>query len=240
MRLTKLVLLLIGAAAVAVGCKKTVNTKDFEARIKTRVEQLGLTPGKISCPKGVEAKQGSTFTCSVEVGGKLHDLDVTVNSVEGKKLGLETKWHEGDAVQVAKLKAVLVERAQANLGVPVTVDCGSESLAFLGPDRVFTCDATAGGAKTKVTISFDDKTNITGIKTDPQILAKDKLEQILLPAVRAKTAPTVAISCGDQKLLNIPADGIVWCQVTDGDKHAKLKATVDDQANVKAWEIVTE
>lgn len=229
------ILVVIGLAAG--GCKKKVDSKDFESRLKTRTEQLGLTGAVVSCPKGIEAKEGQSFECTVNVGGKDYTLVSTITKVDGKELGMDTKWKDGDAIITSKLAPALGEELSKQFGTQVTTDCGKDAMRFIDKDRNLTCDLTAGDTKAKVVVTFDDKLAPTSWKLDPLLLAKAKLEGLLTEPVRAKTSPGVAISCGDQPLLARPADGVVWCEIAEGEKKAKLKVLVDEDLKVKSWEV---
>jgi hypothetical protein len=233
MKRLSIVVMLLAAGA----CKKKVDTADFEGRLKKRTDELGLTGATVSCPKGVEAKVGQSFECSVTVGGRSYVLVATVTKVDGKELGMDTKWKDGEAVITAKLAPALGEELGKQFGVPVTVDCGKDTMVFLDKARNVTCDLTAADAKAKVLVTFDDKLVPTTWKLDPQLLAKSKLEAILLEPVRAKTSPGVAVTCGDKPLLPRPADGTVWCEIAEGEKKAKLKVAVDEELQVKGWEV---
>jgi hypothetical protein len=228
-----IVVMLLGVGA----CKKKVDTADFEGRLKTRTEALGLVGATVKCPKGVEAKKGQEFECSVTIGERSYVLVATVTKVDGKELGMDTKWKDGDAVITAKLAPALGTELGKQFGTPVTVDCGKDAMIFLDKSRNVTCDLTAADAKAKVLVTFDDKLVPTTWKLDPQLLAKAKLEGILLEPVRAKTSPAVNVTCGDKPLLPRPADGTVWCEISDGTKKAKLKVEVDEDLKVKSWEV---
>lgn len=231
-RLAIAVVLLGGSA-----CKKSVNTADFEERIQKRTQELGLAGATVKCPKGVEAKAGKSFECTVGIGGKDYVLVATVTKVEGKQLDMDTKWKDGEAVIASKLGPPLGEELGKQFGTVVTVDCGKEALRFLDKNRNITCDLAAGDTKAKVIVTFDDKLVPTSWKLDPLLIARKKLEDILTEPVRAKTSPTATITCGDKAMLARPAEGVVYCEVADGDKKAKLEVAVDDELKVKGWKI---
>jgi hypothetical protein len=233
MKRLSIVVLVLAAGA----CKKKVDTADFEGRLKKRTDELGLTGATVSCPKGVEAKEGQNFECSVSIGGRSYVLVATVTKVDGKELGMDTRWKDGEAIITAKLAPPLSEELGKQFGTAVTIDCGKDAMVFLDKSRNVTCDLAAGDTKAKVLITFDDKLVPTTWKLDPQLLAKAKLEGILLEPVRAKTSPGVAVTCGDKPLLPRPADGTVWCELAEGDKKAKLKVAVDEELQVKGWEV---
>jgi hypothetical protein len=233
-RLSIAVVMLVSSGAA---CKKKVDTADFEGRLKKRTDELGLTGATVSCPKGVEAKEGQSFDCSVSVGGKTYVLVATVTKVDGKELGMDTKWKEGEAIINTKLAPLLGAELSKQFGTPVTTDCGKDTMVFLDKDRNVTCDLTAGETKAKVLVTFDDKLNPTNWKLDPQLLGKTNLEGILLEPVRAKTSPGIAVTCGDRSLFPRPADGTVWCEIAEGEKKAKLKVAVDESLKVTSWEV---
>ncbi len=227
------VLLLLASSGA---CKKSVDTADFESRIKTRTEELGITGATVSCPKGIEAKTGASFECAITAGGKTYTLATTITGVEGKQLSMDTKWKDGEAVLPAKLAPALGEELSKQFGTPVTTDCGKDVLVFVDKSRNVTCELSAGETKSKVLVTFDDKLNPTTWKLDPQLLAKDKLEGILIAPVREKLSPTLELTCGNAALLPRPADGVVWCEIAEGDKKQKLKVDVDENLKVTHWE----
>ena len=233
---------LLAAALGAVACKTKVDTRSFEDIIRQRTSELGLHATKVACPSDVEAKPGRSFTCQVELDGKkTYALDVTLKSVDKgtSQVNLDTAWHEGAAVQVAKLEPVLTAELGKALGSPVTIKCGDEPLRFLDPQRKVRCELAAGTIKSTATIDFNDALTPTDWHLDPALLARAKLEEILTPAVREKTNPGVKVDCGPAALLLRPADGVVWCSIADADKQAKIKVEVDDKLNVRRWEVAT-
>lgn len=228
------------AALAAVGCKSKVDTKGFEDTIRQRTSELGLHATKVTCPSDVEAKQGNVFTCQVELDGKkTYGLDVTLKSVDkaSKHVNLDTAWHDGAAVQVAKLEPAVTDELSKQLGSPVTLKCGDEPLRFLDAQHKVKCQLTAGKTKSTATIDFDEGLKPTAWHLDPAILARAKLEEILTPSVREKTSPDVKVDCGPAAILSRPADGVVWCSIADGDKQAKIKVEIDDGLNVKRWDV---
>lgn len=229
-------LMLLG---LGIGCKATVDTDNFEELLRGRTQELGLAGAKVHCPANVEASAGKKFTCDVAVGGASYALDVTVTSVDlkSRKANFDTAWHDGPAVAPAKLAAALTTELTKQLGGAVTIACGDEPLRFLDAKRHLGCKLAAGAVATSVDIEFDKDLNATAWHLDPPLLARAKLEAILAPAVREKTAPDVQIRCGTDEFVVRPADGVVWCAVTDGKHDGKLKVEIDDKLNVTRWEI---
>jgi len=226
--------------AALAGCRAKVDTKGFEDLIRTRTTAMGLHATKVACPADVEAKPGKVFTCQVEVDGKkTYALDVTVTSVDkaSSKANFDTGWHDGAAAVVATLDSSLSAELGKSLGGAVVVRCGDEPLRFLDAQRKIRCQLVAGDVTTSATIDFDAALNATDWHLDPPLLAKAKLENLLLPAVREKTAPGVEIDCGPAAFLLRPADGMLHCTAVDGEHRAKLEVEVDDKLAVKRWEI---
>lgn len=226
----------------AAGCKKKMDSEDFESRLVKRTEELGLSGAKVSCPKNVEAKAGTSFECTVSTGGKDYLIVTTIKGVEGKQVQLDTQWKNGEAVLSNKLEPSLATQLGTQFGVPVTIGCG-EPLRFLDAAGTVTCDLTAGAAKSKVTITFDAGLTPTDWKMDPPLLAKAKLEAILTPSVQGKVGASAVVSCGEEPLLVRPADGIVYCKGTANEtgkaSEAKLLVEVAEDLSVKRWEAIT-
>ncbi|HEU4726822.1 MAG TPA: DUF4333 domain-containing protein [Kofleriaceae bacterium] len=230
------------AAFAGSACKAKVDTKGFEDTIRQRTHDLGLVATKVVCPKDVEAKPGNVFTCQVELDGKkTYALDVTLKSVDSQttKVNLDTAWHDGAAVQVAKLEPALAGELGKALGSAVTLKCGDEPLRFLDAQRKTRCELTAGTVKSTATIDFDEALAPTDWHLDPPLLGRAKLEEILTPSVREKTSPGVKVDCGPNALVPRPADGVVWCSIADADKQAKIKVEIDDKLQLQRWEVAT-
>ena len=229
--------LLIALVAIA-GCKKTVDTKGFEKTIAAKVTELGLTPGAISCPSGVEGKKGTEFTCKVEIEKVTYDLTVTITSVESDNAQMDTRWAKGAAVISKKIAANAPKALAEALGTTVTVDCGTEPLLFLEASKA-TCKLTSGKTSSTLLLTFDDKLEVTGWELKPPLLGRAKLEGVLTPAVAEKTSPQVKVDCGPDDLIARPADGNVWCGITDGAQAAKIRVTVTPELKVEKWEVAT-
>lgn len=222
-----------------VGCQPHVDTQDFESRIRKRIAELGLPPGKVTCPKEVEVHPGAMFTCSIEIAAKPYDLDVTIVDLKGSgdaEINLTTQWRGGSAIVGTKLAPVLEAAMTKTLGIPVKVDCGAP-LRFIDPKHQVRCDLTAGASKYGLLTTFDAKDDPTDWKLDPPALLKSKLEEILTPSVREKTVPDASVTCGSEPMIARPADGIVHCAIAAGGKTGKIAVTVDEALDVKRWDV---
>lgn len=224
-----ILLLLVSATA----CKKSVDAKDFESRIVKRTEELGIQGAKVSCPKGVEAKEGNSIDCKVEIDGKSYVLVSTITKVDGKQLGMDTKWKDGEAVISGKLGPVLTKALGEEFGTEVAIDCG-EPLRFLDAERRVTCDLAAGETKAKVAVTFDAKLVPTDWKLEPRLIGKAKLEGLLTKRMQEQV-PNATVTCGAQGLFPRPPDGIVKCEAVAGSDKMGLAVEVDEDLQIKRW-----
>ncbi len=229
--------LLLSVLAIA-GCKKTVDTKAFEKTLAGKVSELGFTPGPITCPSGIEGKKGAAFTCKVEIEKTTYDLAVTITSVDGSNVQMDTKWAKGPAVISKKIAATAPKALAEALGTTVVVDCGTEPLMFLEAGKA-KCKLTSGHTSATLLLAFDDKLEVTGWELQPALLGRGKLEGILTPSVAAKTHPDVKIDCGPDDLITRPEDGLVWCGMHDGEQDLKIRVTVTPELKVEKWEVAT-
>ena len=157
---------LIAAALALAACNKKVDTEGLEKTIAERGD-LGGTATKVDCPDDVKAEKGAVFVCQVEIDGKkTYPLEITIESVDGSKVNMMTKW-----------KDTLISRA--------------------------------------------------------------KLIELLTPSVRGQTSEAVNVMCGDEAdpLFPRPADGLVWCDISDGTESAKIRVEVDEALNVQRWDV---
>lgn len=237
--MNRLVPSVILAVAALPGCKKQLKTPEVEAWVKQRTVDLGINASKVTCPKNIAAKQGNTFECAVEVEDKTYTLVGTITSVVDSKVDFDTAWKNSTTGVIVRNKLVppLTDELSKTFGTQVAIACG-EPLLFLDAARSATCDLSAGASKSKLAITFNEKSVPTNWKLDPPLLSRTKIEEKLQTAVRAKTTPTVTVTCGAEPLLVRPADGVMTCDVVDGDKQAKVKANVTPDLQLTTWEVV--
>lgn len=233
MKSTPLVLAVLAISGAA-GCKKTVNHEEFETFVTTRVTAMGLTPGKVSCPSDIEGKAGNTFVCTVPIEKWSYDLKITITSVENDRAQMDTAWVRGASLLRHKL-----EEGAKKLYENVDAHCGDEPLIFL-VDGKASCTLAAGKTVTTVTFTYDDKLVVTNTKFDPPVLSRVRLEGILEPEVGEQLKTPVELACGADAIIVRPADGFVWCDLTAGDKHGRIRATVTPDLDVTHWDIPTD
>ena len=71
---------------------------------------------------------------------------------------------------------------------------------------------------------------------DP-LIATTALVELLTPSVRGQTNDAVNVDCGTDKYLTRPADGVLWCSISDGHEQAKIRVQLDEELNVKDWAV---
>lgn len=149
-------------------CTKTVDTKGFEKTIEERVRAIGLVPESVSCPSGVAPKTGAKFTCKITIENTSYDLDVTITTVKDKDVAMDTSWAKGHAVVRRKIVDNLPAELGKQLHATVTIDCGKDALVFLTGNQL-DCSLTSGTTTSKLTLTFDEKYNMTEWKLDPPL-----------------------------------------------------------------------
>ena len=234
--LSAFVLLALGA-----GCSTSVDTAAVRALAEKAATDLGVTGAKATCPDHISGKIGTTFVCSVAVGGKSYDLDGVVTTPPGqpdsKELYADLRWHAGVAVSSDSLAKAMTDNLTAMLSAPATVTCG-EPIRFIQPDHTILCDVTAGAHKLQVATTFNAKNETDSFKLVPRMFAKAKLEELLGTLVTKKLERPATVTCGTDPLIQRPADGKLTCAVDSGESHGDLAISVDDDFAVTGWEIV--
>lgn len=238
---TAILAIVCAGCSVEASCgKKKVQTREFEGTIKERTTALGLNPTKVECGEPVEAKVGVAFTCKVELDGeKTYDMNVTVTGVDEKadRVDLDPKWAGGNAVVAKKIEEIVGARMAERFGAGVVLDCG-EPLRFIPDDDRFTCDVVSGAYRGKATLIFaDGTTNLDDVQFEEHVLGKALLEGILTPSVQKQVGDATTVDCGEQAMIPRPADGVLWCSISDGKQAAKIRVQVDDKNNVTGWEV---
>jgi hypothetical protein len=230
------------AALALTGCKRTGIDMDLVKGLAVKsAADVGVTGAVATCPDQVPSAIGTKFVCSVAIGGKSYDLDGTIQPPPGQPDSVERiadlKWHDGLALGGATLEKLLTPKLTEILATPVKVACGGP-IRFIQPDHTITCDLTAGKHAVKVATSFDANNETTSFDLVPSMLGKAKLEGILTKSVTDKLAAASTVTCGDDPLIERPADGKLLCTVDSGSQHGGLAVAVDADFKITGWEIV--
>lgn len=76
-------ILILGSCSVSVGGGK-LDTAKLQNEISTEIQQqTGVTVDSVSCPEGIDAKQGTTFDCTATAGGDSVTVNVDVTDDDG-------------------------------------------------------------------------------------------------------------------------------------------------------------
>lgn len=152
---------LLTAAVIAAGCSKKVDTEGLEKTIAER-DDLGGEVTRVVCPKDVKAEKGAIFLCQVQIDGKKsYPLEVTIESVDGDKLNMFTKWKDR-LLSRAKLVEILTPSVRAQTSEAVNVDCGDEEdPLFPRPSEgIVWCDISDGKESAKIKVEVDEELNV--------------------------------------------------------------------------------
>jgi hypothetical protein len=72
--------LVFGAAA----CSRSLNKTSMESSLKTQLEaKTGITGVTVTCPDGIKAEKGGTFTCTAAAQGQTVTVQVTQTDDQG-------------------------------------------------------------------------------------------------------------------------------------------------------------
>jgi hypothetical protein len=236
--MTKSSMLVLSVACVLGGaCKKTVKTGEVATAVQNQLASQGVQ-AKVSCPDGVEGKKGQKFVCTAEVEGDKYDVDVEITEVKDDQAMFNTQMREvlgRDAVVAGVTKQV-----SDQLGAPVTLDCGAKKIMRIVNGEI-TCAADVGGHKGKMTVKASPEGQLGEFKIvfdEGPSLMRQKVIELLVPAVEAKIGSKPEIDCGTDALL-FPKDNKILCKVTAGGQVGGLRVDTEGET-IKGWEIVKD
>ena len=135
-----------------VACKKKLDASSFEGNLRDQLATMGIPDAKVDCPDNVEAKQGATFQCQVQVEGKTYSWKITMTEINGDQVKLAV----GDGGTMFPRKKVLdVVTAEVTKQFPnAKIDCGSDPVLFPKDDKLY-CDVTSGTDKARLRVDID-------------------------------------------------------------------------------------
>jgi hypothetical protein len=219
---------------------KMLDANNVALRIRDRALTLGIRVTNVSCPNDIVGKSGAKLSCQVEIDGKkTYMMDVTV--IELDRPGgvvFQSAWRDGVAVRVSALEARLRELLRQTIEITANVACGNDPLRFLDAQRRLRCDLAVGEAAATIIVEFNDDVVPTNWRSEPPIIVSAQIAKLMTPIVREKTNQGVELDCGPKVAYVRPSDGILWCTVIDGAKHAKLRIDLDDRVTPQSWGIV--
>lgn len=110
----------LAVAAVLLFGTKTLNSAEAERLISQATEeQSGVLPTDVSCPTGIEAEAGATFTCSASLEGQPISFTVTQTDDDGNV----DVSSDDTFVDVAMVEASLTQQLGNAAGVDVVSIC---------------------------------------------------------------------------------------------------------------------
>lgn len=133
---------------VLAACSGTLDTDKLEQQAKTAIARdVGVPVVSVACPKGVEAKEGATFTCEA-------------TAADGSKATVRVVQTDGEgnvriSAQLVNIPSIEDELAKQISG-DAKVDC-PDSLIVARKGESFTCDAADGDGKTgRIRVTFEN------------------------------------------------------------------------------------
>lgn len=135
-----------------VGPGNTVDAKALSATISAGLAKRFAIPApQVTCPPGEKNIKGSTFRCATDIDGQALPINAEVrkdNSVD---------WQPGSAViATSKAAEAISAKFTAQLQLPVTATCGSQTLTVVAVGASFTCTASVNDGPRQVTVTAQD------------------------------------------------------------------------------------
>lgn len=149
---------LVAVAASATACSSAApRTIDAASAARQISDQLAarykVAPPPVSCPAGVQAREGRTFVCTTTLEGQPLRMTATVTTASGRFSVQPAESLLVSATVAAQLAAEITRRA----GRTATVTCPPPSVIVAPVGRTFDCSATfAGQAARRVTVTVVD------------------------------------------------------------------------------------
>lgn len=155
--------LVIGVALVSGGCglgsNHTLNGKTVDSQLERQLKaRYPVDQVRVTCPKGVEARAGTAFSCRAILDGATVTLMGTVTSSSGRY-----NIQPSEAIVVsAEAASTLQQQISSQLQKSVSVYCGAPPLRIVAVGGQFNCTATlAGQAPRQVTVTVQDNSGHT-------------------------------------------------------------------------------
>jgi hypothetical protein len=143
-------MILMSCLAVAAGCRRAVDTRDAEEKVKNIAEATMKSPvASVRCP-AAERNEGVTFSCDVTfVEGGSHKLKIVITDNHGNFL---PSW-EVPIISMTRLAESIAEATRMEAGAEARVSCGS-GVAAIGAEP-FPCTVSIAGVDRAVAVRVD-------------------------------------------------------------------------------------
>jgi hypothetical protein len=108
------------SCSVSVGGPKAVSKSDVAEQITSKWTDAGHKPDSVTCPHDLPAKVGSELNCEMKVKDQPYNVNVTVTSVEGRKVNFDMV----ETVDKDKVARIISNKLAQKTGVrPDEVTC---------------------------------------------------------------------------------------------------------------------
>jgi Domain of unknown function (DUF4333) len=153
-----LVLAAVGAGALFAFGPQTVEPESVEREIVRITETaVQVTPADVTCPEGIEAQAGGTFTCTGTVDSQPVTYWVHQDDDQGNLTITYSRLLRLDAVEQS-----IAAKVSSDVEVDATVDCGpaDRTVTVNAPGQPIDCTATnsadpTDGARLSVTVDAE-------------------------------------------------------------------------------------
>jgi hypothetical protein len=145
---------MVALVAIAAACgNDTVDSGEVEAEIERDLSSSTAEIVSVSCPEGVEQKEGEQFSCDAKLeGGGRAEVTVRLTSNRGDAVYSFTPGTV--EVSDSALEPVLEDLLEARGVREAQVDC--PELIKVADGSQATCDATAAGGAGEITFTWSD------------------------------------------------------------------------------------
>jgi hypothetical protein len=140
----------LAVAVVAAGCRRAVDTRDAEEKVKNIAEATMKSPvASVRCP-AAERNAGVSFSCDVTFAeGGTHKLKVVITDNHGNFL---PSW-EVPVISMTRLAESIAEATRVETATEARVTCGS-GVAAIGAEP-FPCTVSIAGVDRAVAVRVD-------------------------------------------------------------------------------------
>lgn len=157
-RFASAALVAVGAGGILTSCdvgpSHTLHSGSVEAQIAAQLRtRYPVGNATVSCPNGIPARVGTTFTCMASFYGEHVQLQGLVTSPGGRY-----SISPAEAiVSTAQATQTLERDLATDLHTQVTVDCGSPAVRVVPVNGQFGCTASVSGqGQRQVTVTVED------------------------------------------------------------------------------------
>lgn len=144
------------ALAFAAACTAKAGGEQIEKKIVEIYAGQGLTITKVTCPKSIEVKVGTKFTCDATFdNGETFKVEGTISSKDKSEFQYGVAIPEANYIS-AKLEKAITDGITEQRSAPKSVTCGKPGLHHPPASGELECTAVdQGDVAHKVKFTFD-------------------------------------------------------------------------------------